>query len=107
MPQLIETVAAFDEEKVQLVAVNQGEDRGTVRSAVQARQWDLLVATDMFGSATQELRIQALPQTVVVDPQGNVSAVFIGASSRLHAEIKSEIEKLLLYQLCFIFWQVI
>ena len=95
MPALIETIESFPDTKVQLLAVNQGEDRGTVMSVLESKQWELDVATDLDSTATQALRIEALPQTIVVDQQGKVSAVFIGASRRLHAELEAEVKKLL------------
>lgn len=48
---------------------------------------------DLQGRAYQAYGVQGLPETFVVDPQGAVRKVFIGAVSR--AELAAEIEKVL------------
>ena len=45
--------------------------------------------------ATRELAIESLPSTVVIDQQGNVSAVFVGAGRSLHEDLTAEIKRLL------------
>jgi thiol-disulfide isomerase/thioredoxin len=95
MPNLIATVGEFPNDKVQLIAVNQGEDLNTVSSVVEAKGWQVQVALDSLGSASRSLKIEALPQTVLVNQDGKVAAVFLGASGRLHEELKLAIEILL------------
>lgn len=95
MPGLIQTVGSFSPDDVQLIAVNQGEDALTVGTVVRAKQWQLTVAMDEASVATRELAIESLPSTVVIDQQGNVSAVFVGAGRSLHEDLTAEIKRLL------------
>lgn len=95
MPKLIALVEQFPTDDVALVAVNQGEDLATVASVLQARGWSLDVAMDSAGSASRTLGIETLPQTVLVNREGNVDAVFLGASDRLHKELNLAIQSLL------------
>ena len=95
MPKLIELVDQFPADQVELVAVNQGEDAATVASVLESRAWNVDVALDRSGSAARTLKVETLPQTVLVDQEGRVSAVFLGASGRLSEELNLAIESLL------------
>lgn len=95
MPGLIQTIGKFSSEQVQLIAVNQGEDARTVGTVVQARQWNLQVAMDETSMATRELAIESLPSTIVIDQQGNVSAVFVGVGDAFQQDLTAEIKRLL------------
>jgi thiol-disulfide isomerase/thioredoxin len=95
MPQLIEELSQFSKDQVELIAVNQGEDDATVSSVISTHGWKLQAALDTSGAAARSLGILSIPQTIVVDQRGVVSAVFLGASDRLHSEIVAEIKALL------------
>ena len=95
MPQLISAIGSFPRDKVQLIAVNEGEDPRLVHSLIAAKQWQLEVATDQLSTATQAIGIEALPQTLVLDQAGNVSAVYLGTSARMHSELVTKIKELL------------
>ncbi len=95
MPQLIETVKQFSPEQVALVGVNQGDDPATIATLVRAKEWDLTVAVDVESTASRELEVDTIPQTVILDQEGNVSAVYLGVSRGLHDEITAEIKRLL------------
>lgn len=95
MPKLIAAIGKLPESQVQLIAVNQGENPQLVASVVEAKQWKIPIAVDPDNTATQLLGIDALPQTVVLDREGKVAAVFLGTGDRMHAELVNKVEALL------------
>ena len=96
MPHLVEQFDQFRPEDVQLIAVNQGENERSVRALVRAKEWnDLVVALDPDATASRAVEIETIPQTVVLDQDGLVSAVFVGAGRDTEAEIVAEVKRLL------------
>jgi len=95
MSGLIDTVDAFPADQVCLIAINQQEDDETVRAFRDARGWQLTIGLDSLGQIGQQFGVESIPQTVIVDREGKVAQVLVGASPDLHAEIRATIERLL------------
>ena len=96
MPHLIEAFQQFSDDEVQLIAVNEGDDERTVRAMVRAKDWTgLQVALDPDSTASQAIEVEAIPQTVILDQDGLVTAAFVGAGRDTQAEIVAEVKRLL------------
>jgi hypothetical protein len=56
---------------------------------------DTTVALDRDGVAAEKYAVTAIPQTVVVDRQGNVARLFVGGGSALADQLKDALDSLL------------
>lgn len=95
MPQVDAVVSGFGEEQVQLVAVNLQESVEQIGPALQRMGIDPLVVLDVDGVAAARYEATAIPQTVIVDGEGIVRRVFVGAGGNLQEQLKLAIEQVL------------
>jgi thiol-disulfide isomerase/thioredoxin len=94
MPSMIELARDF-EGKVEFIAINQQEDPEEVREFVTSRLWNLRVGLDVDGSLNRLFGVNAIPYTLIIDPQGVVRHVHIGATPDLKAELTEVLNGLL------------
>jgi thiol-disulfide isomerase/thioredoxin len=92
MPQVDEVVEEFSERGVKLVAINMQEDRAAASSALERLKIHPSVALDTDGAAAEHYQVTAIPQTVVIDAEGNVAQLFIGSGLEFPAQLRSAIE---------------
>ena len=95
MPEIMDAVAQFPKDQVTLIGVNQQETDQTVSDFLTAREWDLLVAFDPEGEISQRFQVEAIPQTVVIGPTGNIERLHIGAHNKLSEELSRAIAQLI------------
>ncbi|WP_425397337.1 TlpA family protein disulfide reductase [Aeoliella sp.] len=93
MPQVEAVVAEFEEEDVELVAVNMQEDAASIRSLLERLEVDPTVALDIDGATAEKYAVTAIPQTVVVDKEGNVAALFVGGGPRLVEQLREVLQR--------------
>ncbi|XZE20362.1 TlpA family protein disulfide reductase [Pirellulaceae bacterium SH449] len=94
MPDLIAATSEFEEEDVVLLAVNQDEDPATIREFLQEREWMVQVGLDN-GILSRRLKVQAIPQTVIIGPDGKIAFVKVGYTSDLRQSLQLAIKSLL------------
>lgn len=63
---------------VKVFAINLKEDREKVAAFVKEKGLELPVLLDAQGTSARAYKVQAIPQQVVIDRTGKVTAVFIG-----------------------------
>ena len=95
MPQVDAVVEEFAARGVKLVAVNMQEDHAAASSALERLKIHPAVALDVDGAAAEHYQVTAIPQTVVIDAEGNVAQVFIGSGLELPTQLRGAIENLL------------
>ena len=95
MPEIMDAVAQFPKDQVTLIGVNQQETNQTVSDFLTAREWDLLVAFDPEGEISKRFRVEAIPQTVIIGPTGNIERLHIGAHNKLGEQLIRAIEQLI------------
>ena len=95
MPQVDAIVEEFSDRGVKLVAVNMQEDRAAASSALERLKIHPSVALDIDGAAAEHYQVTAIPQTVVIDAEGNVAQLFIGSGLEFPAQLRSAIESVL------------
>lgn len=95
MPQVDEVVNRFDTDRVQLVAVNLQESAEAIRPTLQRMGIDPPVALDRTGKVAELYDVTAIPQTVVIDAEGNVARLFVGAGRSLANDLAEALEQLL------------
>ena len=94
LPGVIETVNAYPKDEVAFLALNQEEGAETVRQFMSARNLEFPVALDS-GAIGKQFSLESLPLTILIDPQGKVAFVKIGAGANDKAKLKAEIDQLL------------
>ena len=91
MPQMLEATGSFDPEKVVFIAVNQSEDTETIESFLKQKEWKMAVGLDN-GDIGDLFDVNGIPQSVVIDQEGKVAFVKIGASDDLYDKMFNAIQ---------------
>jgi thiol-disulfide isomerase/thioredoxin len=87
LPRLMEAAAAYPDDQVVLIAINQQEHADTIREFLEARKWKLNVALDRTGKIGRQFGVTAIPQTVVLGKDGKVARLYVGASTDAHENL--------------------
>jgi thiol-disulfide isomerase/thioredoxin len=95
MPEVDALVSEFADQGVKLIAVNLQEDRDAASSALERLKIHPAVALDVDGALAEHYLVTAIPQTVVIDAEGNVAQLFVGAGPSLRDELRATLESLL------------
>ena len=97
MPQVEKVAKEFADQKVMLVGINLEESGAKVKAALERLDLEMTVALDEEGRTAEKYGATAIPQTVIINREGNVSHVFVGGSARfddiLRESIQDVIEK--------------
>ena len=83
MPQMLKATGSFDPDKVVFIAVNQSEDPETIEPFLERKEWKMTVGLDN-GDIGDLFDVKGIPQSVVIDQEGKVAFVKIGASEDLY-----------------------
>ncbi|TWU26014.1 TlpA family protein disulfide reductase [Bythopirellula polymerisocia] len=95
MPLIENAVRQFVPEQVELIAVNLQEDAQTIEAALERMQISPQVLLDIDGAAAGKYAVTAIPQTVVINAEGKIAAVFIGGGRAAAAEMQNVLQQLL------------
>lgn len=93
MPQVEEVVDEFSED-VQLVAVNIQETATRAQAAIERLELGSMVLLDIDGQIAAAYEANAIPQTVIVDREGNVTHVFVGGGSKFVTQFRAALTSL-------------
>ncbi|WP_068141324.1 TlpA family protein disulfide reductase [Roseimaritima ulvae] len=91
MPNVDEMVREFDGQGVQLIAVNLQESEKRIQQALERLKLDTVVAMDETGDIAERYQASAIPQTVVIDRQGQITHLFVGGGARTLEQLRSAI----------------
>ncbi len=94
MPAVDEVVQELGADKIHLVAVNIQEPASRVEAAVKRLGVNATVLLDIDGEVAAAYQAQAIPQTVIIDRNGNVTHLFVGGGSRFVAQFRTALEEL-------------
>jgi peroxiredoxin len=94
MPQVEKVVAEFEAQGVQLIGVNLEEPAKTVAAMLERHKLKLAVVLDRDGVAATKYQATAIPQTVVVDREGNVARLFVGGGPHLAEQLRDALREL-------------
>jgi peroxiredoxin len=95
MPLVEAAAREFADQGVQLIAVNQEETPKQIHSMLERHKLDLTVALDRDGAVSGRYRAVDIPQTVVIDREGNVVRVFVGGGPRAGERIREALRAIL------------
>ncbi len=97
MPQVDKAVEELKDQQVELVAVNMQEDQKAIKGLLERLDLNPTVALDQDGKTAEKYSVTAIPQTVVIDADGNIARLFVGTSptfgEQLSASLKDVLEK--------------
>jgi peroxiredoxin len=95
MPQIDKVVEEFKDQKVKLVAVNMQEDQKQIKDLLERLDINPTVALDRDGAVAERYGVSAIPQTVVIDAEGNVARLFIGGGPKFAEQLAEAIRAVL------------
>jgi peroxiredoxin len=95
MPQVERATASFNNQDVQLVAINLQETAAQVTALLQRQKLTVPVALDRDGIVADKYKAVAIPQTVIIDRNGTVRRVFVGGGPRFEEEVRDAIQSVL------------
>jgi thiol-disulfide isomerase/thioredoxin len=95
LPQISEASKARAEKGVVFYAVNQQEEVPEIKAFLQKKNLDVPVALDVEGAAAKLYHVRGIPQTVVIDKEGNVAVVHVGFSPKMKEQLGRELDELL------------
>ncbi len=82
MPEIDRIVKEVGGNEVELLAVNIQESRERVTAAVGRMGISATVLLDVDGEVAARYEANAIPQTVIIDREGNVAHLFVGGGSK-------------------------
>jgi peroxiredoxin len=93
LPKLAQTIAAREAGDVKLVAVNLQQSRDDVKAALERMGLEVAAALDRDGAVAARYGATAIPYTVVVNPQGQVARVFVGAGPETETQLQAALDE--------------
>ena len=95
MPQIIETVSAFPDDQVVLIAVNQQESVKVIEDFLKARELNVTAALDPDGDIGRLFQVEAIPQTVIIGRDGKIERLHVGAHPNMQEVLSEALQALL------------
>jgi peroxiredoxin len=94
MPEVERIVHQIDDPRIRLVAVNLQEPPPRVRATLERLEWDLEVALDETGQVAGIYEARAIPQTVIIDPQGRIHRLYVGGGGVFLRNLEQSLREL-------------
>ena len=95
MPLVEKVVHEFDDQGVQLIAVNLEEPAKAITAMLERHKLKLTVAMDIDGVAATKYQATAIPQTVIIDREGKVARLFVGGGPKLADQLREALREVL------------
>jgi len=89
MPLVHDVVTELGTDKIHLVAVNIQETEAKARIAIERLQIDCDILLDSDGQTAAAYNAVAIPQSVIIDRNGNVTHVFVGGGAKFVNEFRT------------------
>ncbi len=95
MPQVDAAVRDFADQGVQLIAVNLEEAPKQITAMLERHKLEMTVALDRDGAVAGKYGANAIPQTVIIDAEGNVARLFIGGGPNTGDQLRDALRAVL------------
>jgi len=95
MPQIDRVVAEFQDQNVLLVAVNLQEAPDRITPTLERLGLETTVALDRDGVVAEKYAATAIPQTVIIDSNGEVARLFVGGGPQYADQLRDALESVL------------
>jgi thiol-disulfide isomerase/thioredoxin len=82
-----------EQDSVQVLAINLMEDRSEVTSFAASQNVQVPIRLDTSGEVAQKYNVGAIPQTVLIGPDGQIEKVFVGLGPDMYAHLAQEIQR--------------
>jgi thiol-disulfide isomerase/thioredoxin len=93
MPQVEKVAHEFGDE-VRLVAVNLEEGEKQIAATLERHKLQVTAALDRDGVVASKYAVTAIPQTVVIDRDGNVARLFVGGGIQTVDQLRDALQTL-------------
>jgi len=94
MPALVEVAKEYESKGVLYLAVNLREDPAKIRAYLKSAGLKIRVPLDKDGSVAENYKVRGIPTMAIVDKQGIVRDVHVGASPNLKSTLKKALDKI-------------
>ena len=95
MPQIDKVAKEFADQGVELYSINLEESPEKIRAALKRLNLSMPVLLDRDGRIAEKYGATSIPQTVIVNREGTVSRVFVGASARFDEQLRAAVKTVL------------
>ncbi|HEV3121231.1 MAG TPA: TlpA disulfide reductase family protein, partial [Isosphaeraceae bacterium] len=95
MPQVDRVAHEFERQGVQLVAINLQETPKQISEMLERHKLGMAVALDKDGVVAARYNATAIPQTVIIDRDGNIARLFVGGGPKLGDQLRDALSTLL------------
>jgi thiol-disulfide isomerase/thioredoxin len=95
MPQIDRVVAEFQDQNVLLVAVNLQEAPDRITPTLERLELNTTVALDRDGVVAERYAATAIPQTVIIDTDGDVARLFVGGGPQYADQLRDALQTVL------------
>ena len=89
MPQIDKVAHEFDDQGVELFAINLEETGDKVKATLERLKLDTTVALDKDGRVAEKYGATSIPQTVIIDRSGKVVRLFVGGGPRFGDQLRA------------------
>ncbi len=94
LPELVRAVDKYRDRNVVLLAVNLQETPDAIKVMLERMELKMPVGLDVNGSVAEKYAAIAIPQTVIIDGNGNVARLFVGGGPQYFDEMSAALETL-------------
>lgn len=95
LPKVGETATKYKDKGVVFYAVNQGEEASIIKEFLAAQKLSVPVAMDVDGKLGAAYGVEGIPQTVIIDKNGKVQVVHVGAGPDIGNELVKDLDAVL------------
>lgn len=95
LPDISATAAKYKDKGVEFFAVNQGEEASIIKEFFAAQKLSPPTALDLEGKVGTAFGVEGIPQTVVIDKNGKIQVVHVGAGPDIGKQLAKELEEVL------------
>lgn len=95
MPQVERATDEFKDQGVRLIAVNLQESPEEIAAMLERHKLRPTVALDRDGVVADRYAAAAIPQTVIIDKQGNIARLFVGGGPKFGDQLRTAIADVL------------
>jgi len=94
MPLLLELSREYHDLGVELILINVEESEDRIRKFLERIEVTPTVAMDTDGSVSKQYAVSGIPQTVIVDRDGGIANILVGASEESEIKLRKTLDEL-------------
>lgn len=95
LPELVRAAAKFQDRNVVLLTVNLQETPEAIKTMMARLELKMPVGLDRDGAVAEKYAAAAIPQTVIIDKNGNLARLFVGGGPQYFDQLSAALEALL------------